>query len=212
MTLPLSTPGKCCGHNLNTHSGNGLEGTCIICSCVGFEPDTCYNGHAKGCEHMAIGPNELRQCRAVLRSETDGDLRCQGEVTEQTIHPGDHWAFVGLPGTKIRWTESVAVYPVPDDVRASDPTMGAEVVREKLAEKGIGNGAARLAQVGGEHYRKFKIQPWDVIDEYGLGFYAGNALKYLLRAGHKGSKAEDLKKCRHYLDKLIELEEGGNGQ
>ena len=66
--------------------------------------------------------------------------------------------------------------------------------------------AARDKQVAGEHYRKFKIQPWDVIDEYGLSFYAGNALKYLLRAGNKGSKVEDLKKCRHYLDKLIELE------
>jgi len=71
----------------------------------------------------------------------------------------------------------------------------------------VGNGSARLSQVGGEHYRKFKIQPWDVIDEYGLSFYAGSALKYLLRAGNKGSKVEDLRKCRHYLDKLIEIEE-----
>ena len=65
---------------------------------------------------------------------------------------------------------------------------------------------ASETQVGGNHYRKFKIQPWDVIDEYDLSFYAGNALKYLLRAGHKGSKIEDLRKARHYLDKMIELE------
>lgn len=183
MTLPLSTPGSCCGHNLNMHSGNGLEGTCVVCSCVGFTPD--LEGQ------MAIRPDELRQCRAVMRSEIDGDLRCQGEVTEQTTHLGDHWAYVDDKGNKVHWTEAVAVYPVANPERVT-----------------VGNGSARLAQVGGEHYRKFKIQPWDVIDEYELSFYAGNALKYLLRAGHKGSKVEDLKKARHYLDKMIELESG----
>lgn len=67
---------------------------------------------------------------------------------------------------------------------------------------------ARDSQVGGNHYRQFKIQPWDVIDEYGLDFYRGNVVKYLLRAGHKGVKLEDLKKARHYLDRVIEIEEG----
>jgi len=36
-------------------------------------------------------------------------------------------------------------------------------------------------QIGGTHYSKHKIQPWDIIDEYGLNFYEGNVLKYLLR-------------------------------
>lgn len=64
---------------------------------------------------------------------------------------------------------------------------------------------ARDAQVGGDHYKKREIQPWDVIDAYGMGFYQGNALKYLLRYKDKGG-VEDLKKARHYLDKLIEVE------
>jgi hypothetical protein len=63
-------------------------------------------------------------------------------------------------------------------------------------------------QVGGEHYRQTSIQPWDVIDAWSLDFYAGNTLKYLYRAGRKGAKLEDLKKARHYLDKMIEIEEG----
>lgn len=62
-------------------------------------------------------------------------------------------------------------------------------------------------QVGGGHYRQTKLQPWDVIDAWGLDFYAGNALKYLYRAGRKGPKVEDLKKARHYIDKMIELTE-----
>lgn len=41
------------------------------------------------------------------------------------------------------------------------------------------------------------------------GFMRGNAIKYLQR--NKGQKLSDLKKCRHYLDMLIELEEGDKG-
>lgn len=56
-------------------------------------------------------------------------------------------------------------------------------------------------QVGGNHYAKHTIQPWDIIDEYGLNFYEGNALKYLLR--RKGDRKEDLGKLIHYAEKLI---------
>lgn len=63
-------------------------------------------------------------------------------------------------------------------------------------------------QVGGSHYRDMAIQPWAVIDAFGLGYYDGSALKYLLRAGRKGPRLEDLEKARHCLDKLIEIEEG----
>lgn len=60
-------------------------------------------------------------------------------------------------------------------------------------------------QVGGDHYEKYSIMPWDIIDEYNLDFYTGNIIKYLLR--DKGSKLEDLKKAQHYLTKLITLHE-----
>lgn len=63
-------------------------------------------------------------------------------------------------------------------------------------------------QVGGDHYRRQKIQPWDVAEAWGTkeefcGFLRFNALKYLARYRDKGG-VEDLKKARHYLDKLIE--------
>lgn len=56
-------------------------------------------------------------------------------------------------------------------------------------------------QIGGEHYKKHKFQSWDIIDEYGLNFYEGNALKYLLR--EKGNRREDLEKAIHYLEKEL---------
>ncbi len=63
-------------------------------------------------------------------------------------------------------------------------------------------------QVGGEHYRDTEIQPWDIIDAHNLGYYRGNALKYLLRAGKKGPAVQDLRKAIHYIEKCIEREEG----
>lgn len=40
------------------------------------------------------------------------------------------------------------------------------------------------------------------------GFMRGNAIKYLQRAGKKGDKLDDLRKSAHYLQMLIEWEEG----
>ena len=36
------------------------------------------------------------------------------------------------------------------------------------------------------------------------GYLKGNALKYLWRYDYKGKPIEDLRKCKWYLDKLIE--------
>jgi hypothetical protein len=62
---------------------------------------------------------------------------------------------------------------------------------------------ARDRQVAGDHYNRYEIQPWDIIDEYELDFYEGNALKYLLR--RKGNRVEDLHKALHYIERKIEM-------
>lgn len=51
-----------------------------------------------------------------------------------------------------------------------------------------------------------------VIEAWKLGFCLGNAVKYIARAGKKGSAAEDLKKARWYLDHAISNMEPHNGQ
>ena len=66
-------------------------------------------------------------------------------------------------------------------------------------------GGANSRQEGGIHYKQFTYQPWDVIIDWDLGYLDGNVLKYVSRWRHK-SGLNDLKKARHYLDKLIELE------
>lgn len=69
---------------------------------------------------------------------------------------------------------------------------------------------ANETQIGGDHYRKHKIQPWDAYEEWlghdgFVGNLRGNILSYLIRYKDKGGVA-DLKKARHDLDKLIEVE------
>lgn len=53
------------------------------------------------------------------------------------------------------------------------------------------------------HYAGQGLQPFDVIDAYKLGFFDGNALKYLLRWDKKGSRLDDLRKALHYLQETI---------
>jgi len=62
-------------------------------------------------------------------------------------------------------------------------------------------------QEGGEHYRIGNIQPIEFIHANNLGFCEGNVVKYVTRHLYKNG-AEDLKKARHYIDLLLELEYG----
>lgn len=51
-----------------------------------------------------------------------------------------------------------------------------------------------------------------VIESWSLGFNLGNAVKYIARAGKKGSVIEDLKKSLWYLDREIKKQEGANAK
>jgi hypothetical protein len=63
-------------------------------------------------------------------------------------------------------------------------------------------------QVGGNHYAKHAIQPWDALECW-LGadgfeaYLAGSAVKYIARYKDKNG-VEDLRKAAHYIERLIE--------
>jgi hypothetical protein len=65
---------------------------------------------------------------------------------------------------------------------------------------------ANDVQVAGTHYKSKAIQPWDYIVANNLGYLEGNIVKYVSRWKDKGG-VDDLRKARHYLDKLIETQE-----
>ena len=77
------------------------------------------------------------------------------------------------------------------------------VVLERLINQ------ARDTQIGGDHYKNMGVEPWDVVDtwpiEQRIGAYRHGALKYLMRMGSKDEQLQEIKKCGHYIQKLIEV-------
>ena len=58
-------------------------------------------------------------------------------------------------------------------------------------------------QVGGNHYKNYKIQPVEFIIKNNIGFVEGNIIKYVLRFKEKGG-VQDLEKAKHYIELLID--------
>lgn len=54
-----------------------------------------------------------------------------------------------------------------------------------------------------KHYTFGKFEVIDVLVDWKMDFLLGNVIKYVARAGRKGSKSEDLKKARVYLERAI---------
>ena len=58
------------------------------------------------------------------------------------------------------------------------------------------------------HYTEGRnYEPVEVIEDWRLDYHLGNALKYISRAGRKGSFIEDLKKAIYYLERRIPKEQ-----
>lgn len=67
--------------------------------------------------------------------------------------------------------------------------------------------SALETQVGGDHYRKNKIQPIEYIYANCMDFISGNIIKYATRWPYKG-KAQDVEKIIHYAKLLLQLRYG----
>jgi len=64
-------------------------------------------------------------------------------------------------------------------------------------------------QVGGNHYKKYQIQPIEFIVKNNIGFVEGNVIKYILRFKDKGG-VQDLLKAKHYIELLIDSTKSNN--
>lgn len=65
--------------------------------------------------------------------------------------------------------------------------------------------------IGGDHYHKMAVQPWDLMQsilskEEFRGYLKGCAIKYAMRTGLKDGSDDD-SKLIHYLQKLAEFDE-----
>ena len=59
-------------------------------------------------------------------------------------------------------------------------------------------------QVGGQHYKKYKIQPVELYNKFNLGFGESNLIKYSMRHQDKNG-LQDLDKVEHYCDLMIQF-------
>lgn len=167
-------------------------------SCCGHNfnlHDLRMEGSCLACHCGAFIPNEgkvdeteYRQCWA--HHPQHMNWRCKFHNTRLTKHDGDHaYSEPWVGGLTHRWTDGIAMYPA---ISNNDVAPASE------------------RQVGGEHYRKHRIQVWDIWKEYDLNAFEGAIIKYVLRHRDKNG-IEDLKKARHTLDALIEFEEARDG-
>ena len=67
-----------------------------------------------------------------------------------------------------------------------------------------GANSAITRQVGGKHYKSYKIQPIEFITANNLSFIQGCVVKYICRFNSKNGK-EDLDKIIHYCEMQKEL-------
>ena len=63
-------------------------------------------------------------------------------------------------------------------------------------------------QVGGNHYKKYKLQPSQFVTENKLLYPEGCVIKYVVRHQDKGGK-QDLEKANHMIDMIIERDYSG---
>ena len=62
-------------------------------------------------------------------------------------------------------------------------------------------------QVGGSHYKEYKIQPYEFFIANKTPHHKAAIIRRILRYDHSTGKGlEDLNKCKHEIDLIIELE------
>lgn len=57
-----------------------------------------------------------------------------------------------------------------------------------------------------DHYQSASFEVWDIIAEYALDFFAGTAIKHILRAGKKpgSTREKDFRKAIEYLKRGLD--------
>lgn len=78
--------------------------------------------------------------------------------------------------------------------------------RERLVQT-VDGPVGEVGKPPAQYVGKGGLQPFEIIDAFGLDFYEGNALMYLLRWRWKNG-IEDLRKAAHYIQEVIARADG----
>lgn len=74
-----------------------------------------------------------------------------------------------------------------------------------LEKDTLGKPSALSYMIGGNHYKKFVIQPAEFCHKNNIGYLEATAIKYLCRWRDKGG-IQDLDKAIHFIELLKEFE------
>lgn len=83
--------------------------------------------------------------------------------------------------------------------------MSIDDITEREWDQAIKNLATKK-QVGGNHYKHFKIQPVEYILANDIGYCLGNVIKLISRK--KENTIEDLLKAKHHIDLELQIVHG----
>lgn len=112
--------------------------------------------------------------------------------------------------TPLKWKPIGYIEPDPANIGDDLDNPPDEIENKGLIERLKELSKIEEDPVKPDYYNDTCITPFNVIDDWGLNFYLGNAVKYIKRAGKKAgnSRLQDLKKIREYIDHEIRAEEG----
>lgn len=81
------------------------------------------------------------------------------------------------------------------------------LLKASKAMRGQASDKALDAQVGGGHYKHYKIQPIEFVYHNNIPAIEANIIKYTMRHRDKNGK-QDLRKAAHLIQILMDLEYG----
>lgn len=117
----------------------------------------------------------------------------------QTMDPKEEDAMAnGIGRQQFEPKPRHAPAPTDEQIRADNAAFMDAIVNHRKS-------SALDTQVGGDHYKKLKIQPMEYSMANGLDACQHSVVRYVTRFRDKGG-IQDLEKAKHCIDLLIEFE------
>jgi hypothetical protein len=87
--------------------------------------------------------------------------------------------------------------------KSSDISLADLHMRDIVGHANLERGEASSVEHP-KHYNRGKYEVIDVIEDWGLDFHCGNAIKYISRHKHKEKPKQDIEKAIWYLQRYME--------
>ena len=185
--------------------------------------ETCYYWNKDKWVHSGFHVETIKQYATPLKTQQEAQQRTldQPATTLQTPSSNSpslpvQEVLEGIEDTRKKALDDLVAF---SQEHGLYDTVGNPLVKPLIPNMTEKNGNATCdptspdnRQVGGDHYKRMKVQPWAALDDWltsdqKVGYYLGSAVAYLARFNSEGvgkGGVQDVKKAKHYLEKLID--------